>query len=171
MFRHTKIFLNNNTETEYKSFGTCLCLRFHIVTFYIKVLVVHWHQFMYTSSYHVAADSILQIFIMCEAFTSKVLLHFWKQEKVRRFQVRTVWRMLEDVSMEFLTQQGLCLPGRMRTCIVGLQKTKNTSHLTVGGILNRQSHGHSYLCTYHVTRSDVQLHEAIFNITLNTRNV
>ena len=44
----------------------------------------------------------------------------------------------------------------------------NTSHLTVGGILNRHNHSHSYLCTYHVTRSDVQLHEQLFNITLNT---
>ena len=79
--------------------------------------------------------------------------------------------------MELLTQQGLCLPGSMRTCIVmqqnissrelpssaedliGLKKTNNTSHLTVCGILNHHNHGHSYLCTYHVTRPDVQLHE------------
>ena len=40
-----------------------------------------------------------------------------------------------------------------------LQKT-NTSHLTVGRILNRHSHGHSYLCPYHGIRSDVQLYEA-----------
>ena len=46
-----------------------------------------------------------------------------------------------------------------------LQKTNNTSHLTVGGILNRHRPGHSYLCTYHVTRSDPQLHEQLFNIT------
>ena len=52
----------------------------------------------------------------------------------------------------------------------GLQKTNNTSHLPVGGILNWHTHGHSYLCTYHVTSSDIYLHEAIFNITLNTRN-
>ena len=38
----------------------------------------------------------------------------------------------------------------------------NTSHLTVGGILNRHSHGHSYLCTCHVTKSHIQLHEATF---------
>ena len=36
---------------------------------------------------------------------------------------------------------------------------KNTSHLTVGGILNRHNHGHSYRCTYQVTRFDLQLHE------------
>ena len=40
-----------------------------------------------------------------------------------------------------------------------------TSHLTVCGILNRHSHGHSYLCTYQVTRSDIQLLDAISNIT------
>ena len=33
---------------------------------------------------------------------SKVLLHFWKQEKVRRCQVWAVRRMLEDVQMELL---------------------------------------------------------------------
>ena len=38
--------------------------------------------------------------------------------KVRWSQVRTVWRMLEDVPMELLMQQGLCLPGSMRTCSV-----------------------------------------------------
>ena len=46
--------------------------------------------------------------------------------------------------------------------LIGLQKTNNTSHLTVGGILNRHRHDHNYLCTCHVTRSDVQLHEATF---------
>ena len=59
----------------------------------------------------------------------------------------------------------------MRTCIVVQQNNipreslplrqdnlrshrpaeNNTSHLTVCGILNRHSHGHSYLCIYHVT--------------------
>ena len=47
MFRHTKIFFNNNTETEYTSCGTYLCLLFHIVAFDIKALVVHCHQFVY----------------------------------------------------------------------------------------------------------------------------
>ena len=47
MFCHTKIFLNNNTEIEYASFGTYLCLLFHIVAFDIKALVhVPWHQFV-----------------------------------------------------------------------------------------------------------------------------
>ena len=63
------------------------------------------------------------LLIICEAFTSKALLHFWKQKKVRRCQIRTVW-----------------------------------------------NNSHSFLCTYHVTSSDVQLHKAIFNIILNTRN-
>ena len=45
---------------------------------------------------------------------------------------------------------------------IGLQKTNNTSHLTVGGIFYRHRHDHSYLCTYHVSRFDLQLHEATF---------
>ena len=46
-FRHVKIFFYNNTETEYASFGTYLCLLFHIVAFDFKAFVP-WHQFMYT---------------------------------------------------------------------------------------------------------------------------
>ena len=46
-------------------------------------------------------------------------------EKVRRFQVRTIRRMLENVPMELFTQQGLCLPGSMRTCIV-VQQNNST---------------------------------------------
>ena len=46
-----------------------------------------------------------------------------------------------------------------------------TPRTSLCGILNRHSHDHSYLWTYHVTRSDVQLHGAIFKITLNTRNL
>ena len=41
-------FNNNNTETEYASFGSYLCLLFHIVAFEIEALVVPWHQFVYT---------------------------------------------------------------------------------------------------------------------------
>ena len=59
-----------------------------------------------------------------------------------------------------------CLFGKITLDLIGLQETNNTSHLTVGGTVNR----HSHLCTYHVTRSGVQLHEALFNIALNTRN-
>ena len=49
---------------------------------------------------------------------------------------------------------------------------ENEEHLalTVGGILNRHSHGHSYLCTYHVTRFDVQLHEATFQYHTEHQN-
>ena len=54
--------------------------------------------------------------------------------------------------------------------LIGLRKTNNTSHLTVGGILNRHEPWPQYFCIYHVTRSDVQLLQAILNITLNTRN-
>ena len=48
MFHYTKIFFNNNTQIEYTSSGTYLCLLFHIVAFDIKALVVTWHQFVYT---------------------------------------------------------------------------------------------------------------------------
>ena len=48
MFHHTKIFFNNNTETEYTSFGTYLSLHFHIAALDIKTLVVTWQQFVYT---------------------------------------------------------------------------------------------------------------------------
>ena len=63
-----------------------------------------------------------------------------------------------------------CLFGKITKDLIGQQKTNNTSHLTVGGILNRHSHWHSYLCTDHVTRSDVQLHEATFQYHTNIRN-
>ena len=96
--------------------------------------VVLWHQLVYTffipcghlviQSGH---DSILQVFIICQVFTSKVL-HFGKQEKVRRCQIWTVRRMFEDIPMEFFTQQGLCLPGSMRTCIV-VQQNNSTREL------------------------------------------
>ena len=129
MFCHTKIFFNNNTETEYTCFGTYLCLLCHTFAFDIKALVVPWHQFCIPSSYHEVPDSILHV-IICEAFTSKVLLHFCKQEKVRRCQVRTVRRMLEDVPMELLTQQGLCLPGSMPMCIV-VQQNNSTRELAL----------------------------------------
>ena len=47
MFCHTKIFFNNNAETEYTCCGTYLCLLFHIVAFDIKALVISWHQLVY----------------------------------------------------------------------------------------------------------------------------
>ena len=62
-----------------------------------------------------------------------------------------------------------CRFGNITLDLVGLQKKNYTSNLTDGGILNRHSHGHNYVCTYQVTRSDIQLQGAILNITLNTR--
>ena len=81
MFHCTKIFFNNNAETEYVSCGTYLCLLFHIVNFDIKALVVPWHQFEYTYPLHTMwspgnSTNILRVFIICEVLTSKVLLHF-----------------------------------------------------------------------------------------------
>ena len=104
------------------------------------------------SSYHVAAYSILQVFIICEAFASKVLLHFWKQENVRRCQVRTVRRMLEDVPMELLTQQGLCLPGSMRTCIV-VQQNYSTRELASSARLPKISSACIKRITLHTAQS------------------
>ena len=44
-----------------------------------------------------------------------------------------------------------CLYGKITQDLIGLQKTNNTSHFTVGEILKRHSHDHSELCTYNVT--------------------
>ena len=120
--------INNNTKTEYTSFDTYPCLLFHIIVFDIKALVVPITSLCIPSSYHVAADRILQGLIIYEAFTSKILIHFWKQEDVRRCQVRVVRRMLEEVTMELLKQQDLCLPSCMRTCIV-VQQNNSTQEL------------------------------------------
>ena len=80
------------------------------------------------SLYHVAAWLFNQHpFIIREAVTSKVLLHFRKQKKVRWCQVRTL-RMLKDVPMELLMQHGLCLLGSMRTYIV-MQQNNSTRGL------------------------------------------
>ena len=47
---------------------------------------------------------MLPVLIICMSFTSKVLLHLQEEVKVRWCQVRTVWRMVECVPMEFITQ-------------------------------------------------------------------
>ena len=119
--------------------------------------------------------SILQVFITCEVFTIKVILHFWKQEKDRLCQVRNVWRMLKDVPMELLTQQAcvcwaVCrhalLYNRTIPCeSLPFQQDNLRSHWPAeNGLapLNQHNHDHSYLCTYHVTRSKVLLHEETF---------
>ena len=151
-----------------------LCLLFEIVAFDIDTC----HTLApvcvgpIPCSYHVAADSILLVFIICEAVTSKVLLHFWKQEKnpkvpgpdctedARRCPngIAHAARIVSagqyaDVHFRATEQfhAEACLFGKITCDFIGLQKTNNTSHITVGGILNRHSHGHSYVCTYHVT--------------------
>ena len=67
---------------------TNTCLPFHIVTFDIKAVVVSWHQFVYSLFIPCGRlviqpghNSILQVFIIWEACTSKVLLQVWKHEK------------------------------------------------------------------------------------------
>ena len=146
-FDTPRYFFNSNTETQYTNFGTYLCLLLLIVAVDIKTLVVHWHQFVFTlvipcgrrqnssalhrlwSVYQQGPPSFLETGKSptvsgpgCKEdarICSNVIPHaFLETGKVRWCQVRTVRRMLEDVPMEFLTQQGLCLPGSMRTCIV-----------------------------------------------------
>ena len=113
------MFFNNNTETEYTSFDTYICLLFHINNaFDIKALVLPWHQFVYT------------LFIPCGHQQHSSGLHhlrsvyqqgapsFLKTGKSPTGPGPAAQRMIEDVPMELLTQHGLCLPGGMWTCIV-----------------------------------------------------
>ena len=79
-FRHTKVFFNNNTKTEYTSYGTYLCVLFHIVAFDIKAFVVPGHQFVYTLAVPCGRlaiqpghDSILQVFFI-DAFGIKAFV-------------------------------------------------------------------------------------------------
>ena len=85
-FHHTKIFFNNNTETVNTSFGTYFCLLLNIIACDIKgtyrTLAPVCVNPLYTMWPPGYSTSILQVFIICEAFTNEVL-HFWKQEKVR----------------------------------------------------------------------------------------
>ena len=83
---------------------THLHLLLHIVILDIEALVVPWHQFIYSLLVpddrlviQPVHDSVLQVLIICMSFTSKVLLHLQEEVKVRWYQVRTVWRMVECV--------------------------------------------------------------------------
>ena len=88
--------------------------------------------------------------------------------------------MLEDVSMELLTQQGLCPPGSMRTCI-GVQQNNSTWELASSAGKSKISSDCRKRITPHSQRdyqsehpwrqlslrlpgdkSDVQLHETTF---------
>ena len=116
-------------HTSSTSFGTNLCLLFHIVAFDIKVLVIPWHQFVYTliipcgrMDIQAGHNSVLQVAIICEVFTSKMLLHFWKQEQVQWCQVRSVRRMLEDVPMELLMQKA-CVCWAVCGCSLSCNRT------------------------------------------------
>ena len=189
-FRHTKIFFNNNTETEETSFSTYLCLLFHIVAFDIKALSTFSPVFVYPlyTTWPPTA------FLMCLSFAKRLsarcsfILETGKSstvpvpdctEDTRRCpnEIAHAERLVSgghyaDVhccaAEQF--QAGACLFGKIIQNLIGLQKTNNTSHFTVCGIFNRHSHGHSYHCTYQVTRFDAQLQEQLFNIALNTRN-
>ena len=119
-FAIKKYLLIIKKEKGYAGFITHLHLLLHIVTLDIEALVVPWHQFTYSLlvpdcrlAIQPVHDSVLQVLIICMSFTSKVLLHLQEEVKVRWGQVRTVWRMVECVPMEFITQPGLCQPGGM----------------------------------------------------------
>ena len=134
-----------------------------------------------SSSYHVAAESILQVFIICKAFTS-IFGNRKNSNGVRSW----LYGGCSNISQWSCSRSKVCvcravcgralsdnwtIPHESLPLLQDNLKSyrparkRITRHLTVGGILNRYSHGHNYLCTYHVTRSDVQLHEAIVNIT------
>ena len=182
---------NNNTETEYTSCGTYLCLLFHIVVFDIKTLVP-WHQFVYSLFIPCGRLVIQPASFRSSSFAKRLpassFFIFGNRKKsdgawsglYRGCTKMTQWNCSHSKACVCLAVWG-CAFSCNRTIpheSLSLRQdnlrshlpANNTSHLTVGGILNRHSHGHSYLCTYHVTRSDIQLHETIFNITLNTRN-
>ena len=156
---------------------------FTIVSFDIKALSYLGTSLCIPFLYHVATHSILQVFIICKTFTNKVLLHFWKQQKVWRCQVRTVQRMLQDVPMELLMKQGMCLLGSTRTCIV-LQQNNSTWELASSACRKRitpctlQSEGFSIGTAMATTISGLIMWQGpthscmrqLFNITLNTRN-
>ena len=134
-------------------------------------------------------STINQVFIICEAFTSNVL-HSLKQEKSVGDR-SGLYGGCSKLSQWNCSRSKACVCravcGRALSCNRTIPReslplrqnnprshrpaeTNDTPHLSAGGTLNRHSHGHSYLCTYHVIRPDVQLLETIFNITLNNRN-
>ena len=114
-FRRYSLIIIQKLNIGPTSFGTHLCLLFHLVAFDTCVCPLHilWPlSYSTRSRQHPSGLHHLRIVYQ------QGLLHFLKQKKDRRRQVQTVRRMLEAVTMELLTQQGLCLPGSMRTCTV-----------------------------------------------------
>ena len=121
------------------------------------------------STHHVAAGystSILKVFIFFRSVYQKGVPSFLKTgksptvpgpdctEDVRRCRngIAHATRLVSDGQYADVhcraTEQfhaRTCLFGKITEDLIGLQKTKNTSHLTVGGILNRHSYGHSCL--------------------------
>ena len=191
---HTKIFFNSNTKTEYTSFGTYLFLLFHIVTFDIKVLVVPWHWFVYTlfipRGYLVIQPASFKSSSVVKRLPARCSFSFGNRKKSDGAR-SGLYRGCSKISYWNCSCRKACVCwavcGRTLSCNRTIPReslplrqdnlksnrpaeNEYTLHLTVSGILNWHSYGHSYLCTYHVTSSDVQLHEPIFDITLNTRN-
>ena len=157
------------------SFGTYRCILFHIVAFDIKALVVAYLDTSLSGLHHLRSA--------CQQGAPSFFGNRKRPtvpgpdctEDVLRCPNRIAHaaRLLSagqyaDVHCRVTKQfhARACLFGKITSDLIGLQKRNNTSHLTVGGILRR----HSHLCTYHVTRSDEQLHKALSNIILNTRN-
>ena len=131
------------------------------------------------------STSILQVFIICGAFTSKVL-HFGNKKKYdsTRFGLyggcskTSQWNCSGSKACVCRAVYGRALlcnnnSTRERADLIGCRKRISRISQSAGfSISTAMATAISALTTYHVTRSDVglQLHEAIFNITLNTRN-
>ena len=152
---------------------------------FIKALVVPWHQFVYTLFIQCGRLVIRPASFRSSSFVKRlaarssfIFENRKKSDGLRSGLYGRCSKMCQCIcAARFLsvgqyadvhcraTEQfhaRACLFGKITKDLIGLHKTDDISLLTVGGILNQHSHGHSYLCTYHVTRSDVQLREATF---------
>ena len=165
-----------------------ICLLFHIVAFDIETLVIPWHEFVYTLFIPCGRLVIQPASFRSSSFTKRlparcsfIFGNRKKSDGVRSglyggCSKMSQWNCSHNKALACRAVCGRAFPCN-RTIpregflnIFRLQKTNYTSHLTVSGILNRHSHGNSYLCIYHVTRSDINCMRQLFNITLNTRN-
>ena len=169
-------FNNNNTETEYTSVGTYLCLLFHIVAFGIKVLVP-WLLFVYMWP----LTALFRSSSFAKSLPARCSFIFGNRKKSDSAR-SGLYGGCSKMSQWNFSRSKACVCravcGRALSCnrtipreSLPLRQDNLRSHRPaeneqlapkVGGILNRHSHDYSYLYTYHVTRSDVQLHGATF---------
>ena len=138
------------------------------------------------------STSILQVIVICEAFLARFSFIFenrkksdgtrhemyggcskmsqWNCSLSKACVCRAVCGCALSCNRTIARESLPLRQDNLRSHRPAKNKTKHLVPLTVGGILIRHSHGHSYLCTHHAKRSDVQLHEVTLNIALNTRN-